>query len=65
VLPNGGLGRGKRKVSKFLVKELRCLEGIPLCISDSRFDRLLTVLFCFRHPGSLDPNIYARDVTIL
>jgi hypothetical protein len=51
VLPNGGLGRGKRNVSKFLVMELRCLEGIPLCISDSRFDRLLTVLFCFKVSG--------------
>jgi hypothetical protein len=51
VLPNGGSRRGKRNVSKFLVNELRCLEGIPLCISDSRFDRLLTVLFCFKVSG--------------
>jgi hypothetical protein len=26
---------GKEDVSRFMVKELRCLEGIPLCISDS------------------------------
>jgi hypothetical protein len=51
VLPNGGLGRGKRNISKFLVKELRCLEGKSLCISDSRLDRLLTVLFRFNVSG--------------
>jgi hypothetical protein len=58
VLANGGLGRGKRNVSKFLVKELRCLEGIPLCITDSRFDRLLTVLICFKVSGGAWIPIY-------
>jgi hypothetical protein len=53
VLPNGGLGRGKRNVStvSFLAKELRSSGGILLCILDSRFDKLLTVLFCFKVSG--------------